>query len=176
MLTFSCCLRHSKLPEIKKILEEDDVAILQQVDSEGHTLVHWAALAGHVDLVKFLVDSGAPINEHSRNDYGPCPIHWGCVNGHIGVIGFFLDRGIPVDTADLNGCSPLIIAAQYGQSLAISYLLQKGANRFHTDVNGDGALHWAAFKGRWVELGVIFPYLFAPQATLRQSLSCSMLV
>ena len=138
---------YSNLSEIKKILERDGMESLQQFDSEGHTLVHWASLAGHLDMVTFLVDSGAPINEHSRNDYGPCPIHWGCVNGHIGIIGFFVDRGVPIDMTDMNGCTPLIIAAQYGQSLVISYLLQKGANRFHTDVNGDGALHWAAFKG-----------------------------
>ncbi|KAL5460537.1 hypothetical protein EMCRGX_G033989 [Ephydatia muelleri] len=139
--------KDGNLSEIKKILERDGMESLQQFDSEGHTLVHWASLAGHLDMVMFLVDSGAPINEHSRNDYGPCPIHWGCVNGHIGIIGFFVDRGVPIDMTDMNGCTPLIIAAQYGQSLAISYLLQKGANRFHTDVNGDGALHWAAFKG-----------------------------
>lgn len=93
------------------------------------------------------MDRGAPLNEHSDNDYGPRPIHWACVHGNVVTVDLFVEKGIHIDTSDLNGCSPLLIAAQYGQSLVLSYLLQKGANKFHVDINGDTALHWAAFKG-----------------------------
>ncbi len=121
-----------------------------QRDQEGHTFVHWAALGGANNVLEFLLDRGCPMNEKSRNDYGPQPIHWACVYGHAVTLDLFLERGVPIDSLDANGCSPLIISAQYGQSLCISYLLQKGANKFHVDINGSSALHWAAFKGKHI--------------------------
>ena len=125
--------------------EGDELA--QRVDLEGHTLVHWAALGGFHELIDFLVGKGVPLNKPSNNDYGPLPIHWACVHGHIMTVEYFLDKGVPIDSTDLNGCSPLIVSAQYGESLCATYLLQKGANKFHVDTNGDSALHWASFKG-----------------------------
>ena len=97
-----------------------------------------------------LLANGAPDNEHSDNSYGPKPIHWACVRGHITIINMLLERDIPIEECDHNGCTPLIIAAQYGQSLVISFLLQKGANKYHMDINRDTALHWAAYKGNTI--------------------------
>ena len=128
-------------------MEKEDADFVQRIDKEGHTLLHWAALAGNNDMIEYLLEKGVPLNEHSHNDYGPRPIHWACVHGNVKTIDLFLEKGVPIDTTDLNGCTPLIVSAQYGQSLSISYLLQKGANKFHVDINGDTALHWAAFKG-----------------------------
>lgn len=129
------------------MLDREDLDFVKRVDVEGHTFVHWAALSGSHELVDYLVEKGAPLNSHSKNDYGPLPIHWACAKGHVMAVEYFLDKGVHIDATDLNGCSPLIIAAQYGESLCISYLLQKGANKFHVDINGDSALHWASFKG-----------------------------
>ncbi len=140
-------LRHSNLNKVREIVEREGNQFLQQRDPEGHTFVHWAALGGANNVLEFLLDRGCPINEQSRNEYGPKPIHWACVHGHAVTLDLFLERGVPIDSLDANGCSPLIISAQYGQSLCISYLLQKGANKFLLDINGDSALHWAAFKG-----------------------------
>lgn len=70
------------------------------------------------------------------------------MHGHVVTVDFLLGRGVPIDCTDLNHCSPLLVAAQYGQSLVVSYLLQKGANRLHVDINGDNALHWSAMKGQ----------------------------
>ena len=135
------------LIKAKELVEKQDEDFVQKHDGEGHTFVHWAALGGYNELIEFLLEKGAPLNEHSDNDYGPRPIHWACVHGNITTVDLFVEKGVPIDTTDLNGCSALLVAAQYGQSLAVSYLLQKGANKFHVDINGDSALHWASFKG-----------------------------
>lgn len=139
----------SNLNKVREIVEKEGDDYVQKQGKEGHTFAHWAALGGHNVLLEYLLDKGAPLNDHSDNDYGPRPIHWACVHGHVIVVEMLLEKGVPIDVMDLNGCSPLIVAAQYGQSLMVSYLLQKGANKFHTDINGDTALHWAAFKGKW---------------------------
>lgn len=137
----------SNMKKVMEVLETAGDGFASRVDLEGHTLVHWAALGGFHDLIDYLVSKGAPLNKPSNNDYGPLPIHWACVHGHIMTVEYYLDKGIPIDSTDLNGCSPLIVSAQYGESLCVTYLLQKGANKFHVDTNGDSALHWASFKG-----------------------------
>ena len=48
------------------------------------------------------------------------------------------------------GCTPLIIATQYGKTGLVGYLIGKGARKDFTDIDGDNALHWAAFKGNLV--------------------------
>lgn len=135
------------MKDVKQILDEKGDVLAPMRDKDGHTLIHWAALGGYNDVCEWLLEKGCPLNDQSENDYGPRPIHWACVNGHVVTVDMFMEKGVHIDTTDRNGCSPLLIAAQYGQSLLISYLLQKGANKFHTDINNDSALHWASFKG-----------------------------
>lgn len=38
----------------------------------------------------------------------------------------------------------------YGKTLTASYLLGMGAQNHLTDINGDNALHWAAYKGEFI--------------------------
>ena len=58
-----------------------------------------------------------------------------------------LQHGISINTTDSRGCTPLILATQYGQATLVGYLLGKCARKDFTDADGDNALHWAAFKG-----------------------------
>lgn len=132
---------------MQDIVDKHGAEILTQRDSEGHTIAHWAALGGYLHVMEYILENGCPDNEHSDNSYGPKPIHWACVRGHITIINLLLERDVPLEECDYNGCTPLIIAAQYGQSLVVSFLLQKGADKYHMDINKDTALHWAAYKG-----------------------------
>lgn len=140
---------HRFIKTVREVLDTDEgVALLQRKDKEGHTALHWACLGGYNEICELLIEKGSSLNEHSDNDYGPKPIHWACVKGHVITVDLLIEKGVHIDATDLNGCTPLIVSAQYGQSLVVSYLLQKGANRFHTDVDNDTALHWACYKGR----------------------------
>ena len=65
---------------------------------------------------------------------------------------YFLQLGVSIEVADVKGCTPLIVASQYGQTMLVGYLIGKGASLFVTDREGDTALHWAAFKGDLVFL------------------------
>ena len=86
---------------------------------------------------------------HSNNGQGPRPIHWASRNGHVAVVDILLGpgSGIPVDATDHKGLTPLMMACMFGRSMAAAYLLGKGAAPHLTDMNGDSALHWAAYKG-----------------------------
>jgi ankyrin repeat protein len=55
--------------------------------------------------------------------------------------------GVGVDATDHKGLTPLMMACMFGRSLTAAYLLGRGAQPHLTDMNGDSALHWAAYKG-----------------------------
>ena len=60
---------------------------------------------------------------------------------------FCLQADVPVDATDHKGLTPLMMACMFGRSLMAAYLLGRGARPHLTDMNGDSALHWAAYKG-----------------------------
>ena len=66
------------------------------------------------------------------------------------AVEMLLQQGISIDSVDSKGCTPLIVAAQYGQTTLAGYLMGKGARLPLTDNNGDNALHWAGFKGIYI--------------------------
>ena len=84
----------------------------------------------------------------SENGQGPRPIHWAARNGHVAVVDILLSAGAcPVDATDHKGLTPLMMACMFGRSLMAAYLLGRGAEPNLTDMNGDSALHWSAYKG-----------------------------
>lgn len=131
----------------KQIVKDEGPQVLYSSDAKGHSPLHWASLAGYNDIVKFFIESNAPVNKESKNDLAPKPIHWACVNGHIVTVDILLQNGAPIDVTDNRNCTPLIIASQYGKTMLVGYLIGKGARKDLTDVDGDSALHWACFKG-----------------------------
>ena len=52
-----------------------------------------------------------------------------------------------MDATDHKGLTPLMMACMFGRTLMAAYLLGRGAQPHLTDMNGDSALHWAAYKG-----------------------------
>ncbi|KAL8604074.1 hypothetical protein ACOMHN_024899 [Nucella lapillus] len=135
------------LVPVQTIVEQNGPGILSTRDEKGHTPAHWACLGGHTTILRFFIENKAPIDEPSNNDLGARPIHWAAVNGHIAVVDILIQTGISIDTVDNKGCTPLIVACQYGQTMLAGYLMGKGARLQLTDKDGDNALHWASFKG-----------------------------
>jgi Ankyrin repeats (many copies) len=52
-------------------------------------------------------------------------------------------HGASLDCRDRQGCTPMVIAAQYGFVEQVIYLLKAGARPDILDENEDSALHWA---------------------------------
>ncbi|XP_070553698.1 uncharacterized protein [Ptychodera flava] len=135
------------LIRVQELVEENGPEILIEYDDKGHTPVHWAALGGHTNIIRFMVDQKINMDIASKNELQPRPIHWAAVNGHTAVVDILLQSGVNIDTIDAKGCTALIIACQYGQTMLAGYLMGKGARLQLCDKEGDNALHWAAFKG-----------------------------
>ena len=122
--------------------------ILHKFNAKGYSCVHRACQGGHLELLKFFTESGAPINVCSRDGLGMKPIHWAIIYGHLPIIDYLFSKGISVEELCGKGYTPLITAAQYGQTGICVYLVSHGADLMAVDPDGDTALHWAAYRGQ----------------------------
>ena len=68
----------------QNFVKEHGAQILHNKDAKGHTAAHWAALGGHTQVLRYLIEQGAPLNEPADAEPRPLPIHWACTKGHIG--------------------------------------------------------------------------------------------
>lgn len=63
-----------KLEDVKTILDAEP-GLIDSRDSEGATALHYAAFAGHCDVVRLLVERGADINARDST-FGATPAGW----------------------------------------------------------------------------------------------------
>lgn len=140
--------RAGELDAVEALVEERGPGALGARDEWGYTAAHWAALDGDAALMRFIIERRGPVDLACLGTQGPRPIHWACRKGHSAVVALLLEQaGVGVDAADLKGLTPLMTACMFGRLATAAFLLGRGASPRLTDVNGDTAAHWAAYKG-----------------------------
>lgn len=82
-----------------------------------------AALKGHLDLARKLIDRGADVNKT-----GWTPLHYAATGGHLAIMELLLEHHAYIDAESPNGTTPLMMAAQYGSIDAVKLLLAAGAD------------------------------------------------
>eukprot|EP00548_Thalassiothrix_antarctica_P007153 CAMPEP_0194130414 /NCGR_PEP_ID=MMETSP0152-20130528/1455_1 /TAXON_ID=1049557 /ORGANISM="Thalassiothrix antarctica, Strain L6-D1" /LENGTH=708 /DNA_ID=CAMNT_0038824921 /DNA_START=398 /DNA_END=2524 /DNA_ORIENTATION=- len=120
-------------------------------DNDHYSLVHWAAKRDDTRFLRYLCNSvsdpSAMLAKPSTDKVAMHPLHWCATAGSIRNASCLLEYGADLESTDGAGCTPLLIASQYGHVNLVAYLLQKGANGRAVDLSRDSALHWAAYKG-----------------------------
>lgn len=76
----------------KRLIEEDGYDVNDQ-DNAGNTALHEAALNGHLDIVKLLVNHGADVNVQSYEMFKDTPLIDASANAHLPVVEFLLEHG-----------------------------------------------------------------------------------
>lgn len=77
------------------------------VDSDGETVVHYAARYGNVDLLKYLWANGTNLDVASRS--GDTAVHSAIIGLSFEATEFLLNAGCPPGQASNNGCLPLML-------------------------------------------------------------------
>lgn len=133
--------------ELCKTIGESQPESLHGCDSsDGGTPAHWAALHGRLDALEWLHEMGAPLH-NAVDSSGMQPIHWAATRGQLEVAKFLLANGGDINAVDVKQTTPLVIAAQYDQTVLVFYLVKQKADINLLDNCKDSALHWAAYKG-----------------------------
>lgn len=96
---------------------------LDLANGVGETPLMMAALRGHTDWVKRLVEKGARINQP-----GWTPLHYAATGPEPASVAWLLERGAEANARSPNGSTPLMMAARYGSEESVALLLAKGAD------------------------------------------------
>ncbi|RDD39468.1 putative protein S-acyltransferase 23 [Trichoplax sp. H2] len=121
--------------------------LVSELDQHGYSALHWACIAGHSEVVQYLIDVGANIDCASMSKLSVKPIHCACTYGHTLSVEMLFQAGADINAKDSYGRTPLITAVQNDYTLLVAYLTTKRAAIDLTDIHGETPLHWAAHKG-----------------------------
>ena len=99
----------------------------------------WTALAyackyNHMDIVKFLLENGADINETVNT--GSTPLAVALLAGNFEIADFLIQKKADINKSDIMGMSPLMWAAKEGNLKVVQYLVEHGANVNKQNNNG----------------------------------------
>jgi len=121
---------------------------LNEGDSCERTALSFAAMQGHEDVVKILLER-EEVNPNKPNYYGATPVLSAALRGHEGVVKMLLEREEATpDNPNQNGVTPLMSAASKGHEGVVKILLEhEGVNPDKSDHNGKTPLSHAAEGG-----------------------------
>ena len=87
----------------------DNKAEFDAANEKGMTLLIVAATAGHLALVRFLLERGADVEK--TNEGGRTPLASAAFGGHVDVIRVLADAGAKLNYVDASGRTALMYAA-----------------------------------------------------------------
>lgn len=113
------------------------------IDDQGRTPGHYAATAGGLDSLKVLAHNDVDVN--SRDTSGCVPAHYAAAHDHCSCLGFLLGSGLAkMDVRDKTGRTLLHMAAQFGATECVHWLLEHRANPNIRTGSGATPTHLAA--------------------------------
>jgi ankyrin repeat protein len=122
----------------------------------GFSAVHFAARAGHTDVLDLLLASySGALLEAAAGDAGRTPLHLAAAGGHVAAVRSLLRVGANATARDAAGRTPLLCAAAAESDLEnraafreiAEMLVAARASIDARGPNGDSALHVLALRG-----------------------------
>ena len=123
-------------------------ADVNAAQGDGMSALHWAAMAGNVEMVGVLLYAGA--NTEATTRLGAyTPLHLASRYGQAAAVAALLEGGANADARATTGARPLHFAAASGAAGAVTALIDHGAAIDATEAaNGQTPLMFAAAAGR----------------------------
>lgn len=118
-----------KADELSRLLTEHPAKLTLTGGRWNTPLIHLAAQAGHLDVVKLLLKQGVDVNLRDRLDRA-APLHWAASAGHLDVVKHLAAAGADLDGAGDDheiGVLGWATCFEHIQTPIADYLLKKGA-------------------------------------------------
>jgi ankyrin repeat protein len=122
---------------------------MTDLDRDGRSRLHYAALQNDIDSALAALESGAEIG--LPDHHGMTPLHFAAQENSVDVLTLLLERGAPVDPADHNGNTPLsnAVFSSRGRGDSIRKLLAHGADARRSNRYGQSPIGLAKSIGNY---------------------------
>jgi uncharacterized protein len=122
---------------------------MADLDRQGRTLLHYAALANDVDAVTRMLGEGADPNVPDRDGF--TALHFAAQQGAVAAAEALFDAGAQVDAANSFGNTPLFTAVfnSRGRGELIGLLRRHGADPWHAGNAGQTPAGLARMIGNY---------------------------
>lgn len=121
-------------------------ASASETASDGVTPLHWAAINNRLNICRYLLDHGAPIDAKGGDLQGT-PLHWACRTGLVYIAHLLISRGADPLRTDTQGFNALHLAVHSSNVLLVIYLLHLDMPVDPLDSGERTPLQWAAYQG-----------------------------
>lgn len=118
---------------------------VNQRDDENVTLLHWAAINNRRELALYFLSKGAEVNAVG-GELLSTPLQWATRQGHVSMVVLLMQHGADPSIQDGEGCAGIHLAAQFGFTAIMSYIVAKGVSVNAQDKNGMSPLMWSAYR------------------------------
>ncbi|KAJ9587146.1 hypothetical protein L9F63_019334, partial [Diploptera punctata] len=147
--------------EVFKYLVDNGADLRLCDDNNGNTLLHYAAMCGSIDIIKYLLDSGMNIN--GTNKLMQTAAYFTLYYDKCEALKYLVENGADLRICDKKGNTLLHCAALCGSIDIIKYLLDSGMN-----INGTNKdMQTAAYLALDLENCEVLKYLVDNGADLR---------
>ena len=148
-------VQHENIDMANDLLDKGGKLIV--VHETDGTLLHRAALGGMVEMLRWLLDQGVPINaEDNRGITALSSLCQEHPEHFYKTLEYMLkETTINIESTDDGGATPLVRVAKHGDATAVKMLLEKKANLTAQDDDGYTGLHravWAQDAATTAEL------------------------
>ena len=143
---FRACESASAIEAVRAVLRADSSAVDARRADDAATPLHVAVMLQDLDLVRLLVNSGAPIE--ATDFEGRTPLHVSALNGNLALVSLLLESlearsDFLIDRATKHGHTAMFLACWRGHLDSAQRLHAAGASILHLDREGKSMLQRA---------------------------------
>ncbi|GMH37604.1 hypothetical protein BSKO_05477 [Bryopsis sp. KO-2023] len=164
---------NNDLRQIRRMMEDGWPIDKPHKATDGRTPLHYAAEAGHIDMVKFLLSKGANIDAKTKTKF-ETPLFFAASGGFGDIVKYLLQRKAKLMIVNKVNWTPLHAAAFKGHTEALQHCLESAKRsglRTIVDVatmSGWTTLHYAAHSGNVATMKVAVNFAPSVGAISRQ--------
>jgi hypothetical protein len=142
--SFHSAVINGDLPLVQKYITRLLGDSLDQEDKAGMTPLHWAAIAGRLDVLELLVSNGADID--ALNKGLNAPILLAAAFAREEIVIYLLDHGADISLRNMKGYDCLMMSVVFGVDFGdihdiVFALKARGVDLNHQDVSGATPIH-----------------------------------